>query len=114
MGCCEGGSGDIGPRGVVMLVPSTSASSVRQYGGPAVPASFPWEYGDEVGAVPREACKGATVTPWPVWGCGGGDSLVDLFACGCEQEQLKGIFILPEHLHEGAFGAGAAGLRCWV
>lgn len=34
--------------------------------------------------------------------------------CGCEQEQPQGTLIFPEHLHEGAFGAGAAGLRSRV
>lgn len=64
--------------------------------------------------MPREACKGAIIPPCPVWGCGGGDSLVDLFVCGCEQEQPQGTLILPERLHECAFGAGAAGLRSWA
>lgn len=33
---------------------------------------------------------------------------MDLFVCGCEQEQPLGI---PERLREGAFGVGEAGLR---
>lgn len=99
-----------------MLVPCTAAGNVGEHGGPSVPASFPWECaGLRWEPCPEKPAREPRVPPWPVWGVEGvTHSLVDLFVCGCEQEQPQGTLVLPERLRERVFGAGAGGLRSWV